>query len=106
MGMMICNKSILKYLRGQTPRQFIERVEHKDFVDGVGNWKWSTDQTLLNTWVKKERMKVKQLPYNYNALFSAVIPEMMQDAHFIHFFLKDKLPQRGENVEQLMEMVK
>ena len=106
MGMMICNKSIAKYLRGQTPKQFIERAEHKDFVDGIGNWKWSTDQTLLNTWVKKENMRIQPLSYKWNALYSAIIPEMMKDAHFIHFFLKDKLPQRGENVEQLMEMIK
>ena len=31
--------------------------------------------------------------------------DMIKDAYFIHFFLKDKLPARGENVEQLMEMV-
>ena len=31
--------------------------------------------------------------------------EMLKDAHFIHFFLKDKLPERGENVEELMKHV-
>ena len=106
MGLMLLDKNICKYLRGQTGKQFIERPEFKRFVDGLGAWKWSTDQTLLNYWVKKENMRIQPLSYKWNALYSAIIPEMMKDAHFIHFFLKDKLPQICENVEQLMEMIK
>lgn len=60
MGMMVINEGIKKYLKGQTPKQFIERAEFKNFVDGVGNWKWSTDQTLLNYWVKKEKDESKK----------------------------------------------
>ena len=66
MGMMVINKSISKYLRGQTPEQFIRRPEFKNFVDGIGPWKWSTDQTLLNYWVKKERMVVNNLDWKWN----------------------------------------
>lgn len=105
MGMMVLNKSIKGYLKGQTAKQFIERPQFKDFVDGIGNWKWSTDQTLLNYWVKKEQMKVDDMSWKWNALYSAVKDEYIPEAHFIHFFLKDKLPEKGENVEALMEKI-
>ena len=105
MGIMVMNKSITKYLKGQTAKQFLMRSEFADFIDGQGAWKWSTDQTLLNYWVKKEKMNVTNLPYHWNALYAGIRDEMLADAHFIHFFLKDKLPNRGENVEELMKHV-
>lgn len=104
MGIMILNKSIHNYLKGQTPLQFIRRPEFKRFVDGEGNWKWSTDQTLLNYWMKKEKINVKHLSWKWNGLFTA--NTKIKDCYFVHFFLKDKLPERGENVNQLMEMIK
>ena len=103
MGLMVINKSISKYLRGQTPEQFIRRPEFKNFVDGMGAWKWSTDQTLLNYWVKKERMIVNNLDWKWNGLFTA--NTNIKECNFIHFFLKDKLPNRGENVQDLMELI-
>ena len=49
MGLMVINSEIFKpYLKGQSPREFLNRTEFQRFVDGVGAWKWSTDQTLLN----------------------------------------------------------
>ena len=103
MGLMVINKSISKYLRGQTPEQFIRRPEFKNFVDGMGAWKWSTDQTLLNYWVKKERMIVNNLNWKWNGLFTA--NTNIKECNFIHFFLKDKLPNKGENVEELMNAI-
>jgi len=103
MGVMVMNKSFNKYLRGQTPMQFLERIEFKRFIDGMGAWKWSTDQTLLNWWIKKEKMKVKNLDWKFNGLFTA--NRKIEKCDFVHFFLKDKLPNRGENVEELMKYV-
>ena len=103
MGVMVLNKSITKFLNGETPKQFLSRPRFKPFVDGQGPWKWSTDQTLLNTWVKEEQMKVKQLDWRWNGLFTA--NTSIRDCYFVHFFLKDKLPDRGENVQQLMEAI-
>lgn len=100
MGVMVMNKSISKYLRGETPNQFLRRPEFKAFVDGIGPWKWSTDQTLLNYWIKKEKMRVKNLDWKWNGLYTA--NEKIKQCDFVHFFLKDKLPNRGENVESLM----
>ena len=105
MGIMVMDNSIAKYLNGQTPHEFIMRSEFKDFVDGVGAWKWSTDQTLLNYWVKKEKMKVSNLSWHWNGLYSAIPSKYVEEANFVHFFLKDKLPAKGENVKQLMKDV-
>ena len=55
MGVMLMNKKFSTYLKKQSPKQFIERPEFKQFVDGMGAWKWSTDQTLLNYWINKEK---------------------------------------------------
>jgi len=103
MGMMVVNNSLSKYLRGDTPKQFIERPRFKGFVDGMGNWKWSTDQVLLNTWVKEENMKVNNLHWKWNGLFS--VNTDIKQCNFVHFFLKDKLPHRGEDVDMLMSMI-
>jgi hypothetical protein len=100
MGMMVMNKSISKYFNNETPAQFLKRPRFKPFVDGVGAWKWSTDQTLLNTWIKEESMKVQNLHWKWNGLYTA--NTKIKDCHFVHFFLKDKLPDHGENVDQLM----
>ena len=106
MGLMVMNKKIDKYLRGDTPREFITRPEFKDFVDGEGAWKWSTDQTLLNTWIRKEKMNIKRLDWKWNALYKGVRDDKIKEAYFVHFFLKDLLPERGENVEELMKAIK
>jgi hypothetical protein len=103
MGVMIMNKSIGKYLNGETPKQFLARPRFKPFIDGVGNWKWSTDQTLLNTWIREEKMNVQQLDWKWNGLYTA--NTKIKECHFVHFFLKDKLPNRGEDVAKLMEAV-
>lgn len=103
MGIMVMNQKIKDYLKGETPTQFIRRPEFKAFVDGIGNWKWSTDQVLLNTWIKNENMKVKNMDWKWNGLFTA--NSRIKECHFVHFFLKDKLPNRGENVEELRKIV-
>ena len=103
MGVMLMNKKFSNYLKKQSPKQFIERPEFKQFVDGMGAWKWSTDQTLLNYWINKEGMNIKHLHWKWNGLFSA--NTKINECHFVHFFLKDKLPDAGENVKQLMEVI-
>jgi len=105
MGMMVMNSSLLQYLNGETPKQFLSRPRFKPFVDGAGNWKWSTDQTLLNTWIKEEKIPTKHLSYHWNGLYSALQPGRINECNFVHFFLKDKLPNRGEDVASLMKTV-
>lgn len=103
MGMMVMNKSFQKHLKGMSPKDWITQPQFKDFVDGVGPWKWSTDQTLLNYFMKSSRVKVKNMDWKWNGLFTA--NTNITQCHFVHFFLKDKLPQKGENVEELMKHV-
>jgi hypothetical protein len=47
-------------------------------------------------------MKVKNLSWQWNALYTAVEDTHMKNAYFIHFFLKDHLPEKGENINLLM----
>ena len=46
-------------------------------------------------------MNVHHLDWRFNGLYTA--NTKIRECHFVHFFLKDKLPERGENVEQLMK---
>lgn len=104
MGMMVMNKSITKYIKG-TAREFLERAEFQDFVDGMGPWKWSTDQTLLNTWIKKYKIPTKNLNWKWNGLYKGIEDPLIEACHFIHFFLRDKLPKRGEDIERLSDEI-
>lgn len=105
MGVMLLNKSISKYFEGETPQKFLRRPRFKAFIDGAGPWKWSTDQTLLNVWIKEEQMKVTNLSYKWNGLYTAIEDKQLKNANFVHFFLKDKLPNRGEDIQQLMSSI-
>jgi len=69
----------------------------------VGTWKWSTDQTLLNFFLKKYNVPTTHLNPTFNGLFSAV--NNLEECDFVHFFLKDKLPNSGENVGELMKQI-
>jgi len=92
MGLMLLHsKGILHYLNGQTPEEFIRRPEFERFVNGEGHWKWSTDQTLLNYWLKKDGIPCTDLDWKWNALYGAV--QSVTEAYFVHFFLSAKLPQ-------------
>lgn len=104
MGMILLNSNKFKpFLKGQTAKQFIQRSEFMDFVNGRGPWKWSTDQTLLNFFVKKHRVPVKHMHWKWNGLYTA--NTKIKECHFVHFFLKDKLPAGGEDVDKLMEQI-
>ena len=103
MGVMVLTQKLLPYLKNQTPRQFLERYEFQRFVDGVGNFKWSTDQVMLNWWIKKENIPFQRLNWKFNGLFMA--NTKIDECEFVHFFLKDKLPHKGEDVASLLQMI-
>lgn len=104
MGLILLNSEKFKpFLKGQTGKQFLERAEFKNFVDGVGPWKWSTDQTLLNYFVKKYNVPFRKMHWKWNGLYTA--NDKIEDCHFVHFFLKDKLPNQGEDVVELMNRI-
>ena len=104
MGMILLNSGLFKpYLKGQDPHTFLNRMEFKDFVDGVGAYKWSTDQTLLNYFLKRYQIPTKHMDGRWNGLYTAV--KNVKECDFVHFFLKDKLPNGGENVQELMNEI-
>lgn len=106
MGMILLNcESFRKHLNGQTAKQFLTRPEFKNFVDGQGAWKWSTDQTLLNYWLRDKRIPFKRMDWKWNALYTALREGKVEESYFVHFFLKDKLPNGGEDVEALMGQI-
>lgn len=103
MGLMLFSNKILPYLNGQTPNEFIKRKEFEPFVNGEGNYKWSTDQTLLNYWIKKSGMPVKNLNWTWNALFKGIRDEKLPQSHFVHFFLSNNLPQKGQEIPSIID---
>jgi lipopolysaccharide biosynthesis glycosyltransferase len=106
MGLMLLNcDRFSKRLHGQTAHEFLSRPEFRDFIDGIGYFKWSTDQMLLNWWIKKEKISVKNLDWRWNALYKGIDDIYLKDSYFVHFFLKDHLPEKGENVYEILKNV-
>lgn len=106
MGVMILNSSLIDHLRGQTPKEFIQREEFTDFVDGVGFYRYSTDQVLLNYWLRKEGIRVNFMNWKWNALYRAIEDIHLDDAHFVHFFLKQQIkPSNGEDISVLKKVL-
>jgi len=102
MGLMLFSNKIKEYLNEETPEQFIRRKEFEPFVNGEGNWKWSTDQTLLNTFIHNSGMKTKNLDWKWNALFKAVLDEKLPESYFVHFFLSNNLPKKGAEIQNII----
>lgn len=103
MGMMLLGKGLLSRLNGESPQEFIRRPEFERFVNGEGHWKWSTDQTLMNYWVKKAGVAVKNLDWKWNALYGAVNIDLIKQAHFVHFFLSAKMERGGAEIPDLIK---
>ena len=101
MGMMLLNKSIVPYFEGQTPEQFLQRPEFAEFINGDGHWRWSTDQTMLNWWLKHSGIQCDSLDWRWNGLFGA--NDRALDAHFVHFFLSAKLPRKGAEIPEIIK---
>lgn len=87
MGVMLLDQALLPWLRGESAQQFLARPVFQRFVDGEGSWRWSTDQTLLNYWLRSEQIPVQELDWRWNTLYGAVTSEAAQKAWFLHFFL-------------------
>jgi len=43
------------------------------------------------------------MEWQWNALYKGIEDKYLKDAYFIHFFLKDKLPNQGENAEEILK---
>ena len=58
---------------------------------------------LLNYWVKKEKIPTLNMDWRWNGLFKGIDDKQISNAHFIHFFLKDPLPQKRRKRARLNE---
>lgn len=104
MGMMVLGAGARQYLNGQTPREFIQRPEFEPFVNGEGMYRWSTDQTLLNWWVKRTGMRTVNLPWRWNALHSYVEPEALKPPpFFVHFNCAKNYPRGGAEIPEIIQ---
>ncbi len=105
-GMLVYNCApMLEKLGSTTPKRFMQRPEFRDFIDGIGPFRWQTDQIMLNYWAKKDNLTVEEVDWKYNALFSALEPGKISEAHFVHFFMRHKLPKNGECIDELMKSI-
>lgn len=105
-GVMLYNsKLMLNALKGMDAKQFLSQPMLEEFINGVGPLKWQSDQITLNYWFKKNKVEVQRLDWKWNALYTAVEQDRMTEAYFVHFFLKDHLPNKGEDINQLMEQI-
>ncbi|NDB79775.1 hypothetical protein EB155_07895 [archaeon] len=105
-GVMLYNsKLMLNALGGMNSKQFLQQPMLDNLINGVGPFKWQSDQITLNYWFKKKRIEVQRLDWRFNALYSTISEQDLSKAYFIHFFLKDHLPEKGENIEQLVELL-
>jgi len=103
-GVMLYNSRLMKKaLKGKTPKQFLEQPQLQDLINGKGPFKWQSDQITLNYWFAVNHIPVHHLPWVFNALYAAIPKVAMKDAQFIHFFLKDHLPDNGNDIEALMK---
>jgi lipopolysaccharide biosynthesis glycosyltransferase len=101
MGVMLLHKDITAWLNGDSPKQFIRRPEFERFVNGEGHWRWSTDQTLLNYWLKRDAIPVTRLDWRWNAMYGALVD--VSEAYFVHFFLSAKFPRRGAEIPDIIK---
>lgn len=104
MGVTVWNKSMLRFLGPlESPKQFIERPEFEKFVNGEGKYRWSTDQTLLNTWVKQTGMSRMDLDWRWNCMYDYVVPTALRaHPHFVHFALASKMPRGGAEIPEII----
>jgi hypothetical protein len=102
MGLMLFGQGVVPHLGG-APAEFVRRPEFERFVNGEGHWRWSTDQTLLNYWVKKSGMRTQSLDWRWNALYGGIRDDALHEARFVHFFLSAKLPRGGAEIPSLLE---
>jgi hypothetical protein len=105
-GVMLYDaKKMLEVLKGRTPKQVLDLWYLKDLVDGKGPFKWQSDQITLNYFFKKNKVNVQKLDWKWNSLYTAIPKDREKETYFLHFFLKDHLPEKGENVEKLIEEI-
>lgn len=85
-GMMLLSNKIKRYIENETAKDFLSRTEFERFIEGENDWHLSTEQTLMNFWIKKYKVKTKDLSWKWNAFYGILSEQKINEAFFVHFF--------------------
>jgi hypothetical protein len=45
------------------------------------------------------------MDWRWNSLYTAVTKDRQPESFFTHFFLRDHLPERGENIKEILKNI-
>lgn len=85
----------------EPPAQFLRRPEFARFINGEGAWRWQTEQTLKNWWLRDAGATLQHLDPRFNWLFGMVHRGREREGWFHHFLLSSHLPDRSP--EELLD---
>lgn len=85
-GMMLLSNKIKRHFEKENARYFLGRKEFERFIEGENYWYLSTEQTLINFWLRKYKIKTKDLSWKWNAFYGILDMKTINEAFFVHFF--------------------
>lgn len=90
-GLLVFNRSIRRFIP-EPPMEFVRRPELARFIDGVGAWRYSTDQVLWNWFARSTSGLVLQhLDPRLNWLYGMIQPGRERDGWLHHFLLSEHI---------------
>lgn len=85
-GVVVYLRSFLRFVPDGA-RALLARPDLQPFIDGQGSWKWQTEQTTMNWFLRSQRVHVHHFPHLWNGLYGVLNPGEIERCHAIHFFL-------------------
>lgn len=98
LGVQVVRPSFLRCFEGREMREFIMQPRFAKYVNGEGAYRWQTEQTLTNDWLRDCGASVFPFPWQWNALYGAL--RSLEGAQLVHFFLSDHLT--GDDPEKML----
>lgn len=99
-GVEVLRRPLTRILRGQPLVDVIHRPEFAKYVNGEGALRFQTEQTLRNDWFRAEQVNRHELDWTNNGLYGAVLPNRIDEAFLVHFFLSDHLS--GDDPQEML----
>lgn len=87
-GVLVYNRSFARFLP-DGPKAFWEQPSLERFINGEGAFRWQSEQTTLNWFLRSHGAKVQLIDPKWNMLFGATTT--LAGAAFVHFFLSSHL---------------
>jgi hypothetical protein len=94
-GVQVLRPSLLDRLYGASVRDMLTAPRWAPLINGEGAYRWSSEQTLLNLWLREAGAVIGDLPWQWNAPFGmmgespASEAACMAQAHMVHFLCGD-----------------